>query len=93
MRPSNQIEESANSNKNYILSQKDQSNKVNYFSEYSLIVLFSTFGGSLLVSSADLISMYLSIELQSFGVYILSTLFRDSETSTSSGLKYFLLGD
>ena len=61
--------------------------------EYSLIVLFSTFGGSLLVSSADLISMYLSIELQSFGVYILSTLFRDSETSTSAGLKYFLLGD
>ena len=61
-------------------------------SEYSLIVLFSTLGASLLVSSADLISMYLSIELQSFGVYILSTLYRDSESSTSAGLKYFLLG-
>ena len=60
--------------------------------EYSLIVLFSTLGASLLVSSADLISMYLSIELQSFGVYILSTLYRDSESSTSAGLKYFLLG-
>lgn len=60
--------------------------------EYSLIVLFSTFGASLLVSSADLISMYLSIELQSFGVYILSTLYRDSESATSAGLKYFLLG-
>jgi NADH-ubiquinone oxidoreductase chain 2 len=60
--------------------------------EYSLIVLFSTLGASLLVSSSDLISMYLSIELQSFGVYILATLYRDSESATSAGLKYFLLG-
>lgn len=60
--------------------------------EYSLIVLFSTLGATLLVSSADLISMYLSIELQSFGVYILTTLYRDSESATSAGLKYFLLG-
>ena len=60
--------------------------------EYSLIVIFSSFGASLLVSSADLISMYLSIELQSFGVYILSTLYRDSESSCNAGLKYFLLG-
>src|SRR6267378_526541 len=60
--------------------------------EYSLIVMFSTLGASLLISSSDLISMYLSIELQSFGVYILSTLYRNSESATSAGLKYFLLG-
>ena len=60
--------------------------------DYSLIVLFSTLGSCLLVSSSDLISMYLSIELQSFGLYVLSTLYRDSESSTSAGLKYFLLG-
>ena len=66
--------------------------RFNTAAEYSLVVLFSTLGASLLVSSADLISMYLSIELQSFGVYILSTLYRDSESATSAGLKYFLLG-
>ena len=71
---------------------KETKNKLNYASEYSLIVLFSSLGASLLVSSSDLISMYLSIELQSFGVYILSTLYRDSESATSAGLKYFLLG-
>jgi NADH-ubiquinone oxidoreductase chain 2 len=60
--------------------------------EYSLLVLFSTLGASLLVSSCDFISMYLSIELQSFGVYILATLYRNSESATSAGLKYFLLG-
>lgn len=60
--------------------------------KYSLIVLFSTLGSLLLISSSDLLSMYLSIELQSFGVYILATLFRDSKLATSAGLKYFLLG-
>src|ERR1700674_1687215 len=36
--------------------------------------------------------MYISIELQSFGLYILSTLYKDYATSTTAGLKYFLLG-
>ena len=66
--------------------------QLNSCPQYSLLILFSTLGASLLISSADLISMYLSIELQSFGVYILSTLYRDSESATSAGLKYFLLG-
>jgi len=60
--------------------------------EYGIIVIFSMTGASLLISSADIVSMYLSIELQSFGVYILATLYRDSMTATDSGLKYFLLG-
>lgn len=60
--------------------------------EYSLIILFTTCGASFLISSADLVSMYLSIELQSFAVYILAALYRDSESATSAGLKYFLLG-
>jgi len=60
--------------------------------DYSLIVLFSSLGSALLISSYDLISLYLSIELQSFGLYILSTLYRESESSTLAGLKYFLLG-
>jgi NADH-ubiquinone oxidoreductase chain 2 len=65
---------------------------LNYSTDYSLIVLFSTLGSCLLISSSDLISMYLSIELQSFGLYVLSTLYKDSESSTKAGLKYFLLG-
>lgn len=60
--------------------------------KYSLIILFTSLGSLLLISSSDLLSMYLSIELQSFGLYILSTLFRDSKSATNAGLKYFLLG-
>jgi len=44
------------------------------------------------MSSLDLLSMFLSIELQSFALYILATLNKDNLTSTSAGLKYFLLG-
>lgn len=49
-------------------------------------------GATFLISCADLVSLYLSIELQSFGVYILAALYRDSESATAAGLKYFLLG-
>ena len=64
----------------------------NLNSEYSLIILFSTLGSLLLISSSDLITLYLGIELQSFGLYVLTSLNRESELSTSAGLKYFLLG-
>jgi NADH-ubiquinone oxidoreductase chain 2 len=60
--------------------------------EYTLIILFIITGSILLISSNDLISIYLSIELQSYGLYLLCTMYRNSESSTSSGLTYFLLG-
>src|SRR5882672_4847352 len=78
-------------NTNTKIKETEETNYQNAI-EYSLIIMFSTLGASLLISSSDLISMYLSIELQSFGVYILTTLYRNSESATSAGLKYFLLG-
>lgn len=60
--------------------------------EYALIILFVISGATLLISSADLGSLYLCIELQSFSLYIISSLHRNSESSTGSALTYFLLG-
>ena len=60
--------------------------------EYPLIILFIIIGGILLLSSNDLVSIFLSIELQSYGLYLLSTIYRNSEQSTNAGLTYFLLG-
>ena len=60
--------------------------------EYPLIILFVICGAVFLVSTSDLVSIFLSIELQSYGLYILSTLYRNSEQATSGGLTYFLLG-
>jgi NADH:ubiquinone oxidoreductase subunit 2 (subunit N) len=60
--------------------------------EYSLIILFIITGAMFLISTSDLVSIFLSIELQSYGLYLLSTIYRDSEPATSGGLMYFLLG-
>jgi len=60
--------------------------------EYPLILLFIISGAVFLVSTSDLVSIFLCIELQSYGLYLLSTLYRNSELATSGGLTYFLLG-
>ena len=60
--------------------------------EYPLIILFIITGSIFLISTSDLVSIFLSIELQSYGLYLLCTLYRNSELATSGGLTYFLLG-
>jgi len=60
--------------------------------EYPLILLFVISGAVFLISTNDLVSIFLSIELQSYGLYLLSTVYRNSELSTTGGLIYFLLG-
>jgi NADH-ubiquinone oxidoreductase chain 2 len=54
--------------------------------------LFIVLGSLFLISTSDLVSIFLSIELQSYGLYLLSTIYRNSESATSGGLMYFLLG-
>lgn len=61
-------------------------------SEYSLILMFSILGASIIISSQDIISIYVALELQSFGLYILACLRTDQTGSTHASLKYFLLG-
>ena len=60
--------------------------------EYVILMILAVTGMMLVVSSYDLISMYLAIELQSFCMYIIASLKRESEFSTEAGLKYFILG-
>lgn len=76
-------------NKNIISNKKGEQFQI---IEYALIIVFILCGAVFLISTGDLISVFLSIELQSYGLYILSTLYRDSELATGSGLTYFLLG-
>ncbi|MBI3440429.1 MAG: NADH-quinone oxidoreductase subunit NuoN [Proteobacteria bacterium] len=60
--------------------------------EYPVLILFSTLGMMLMISANDLISLYVSLELQSFPLYVLAAIQRDSTRSTEAGLKYFVLG-
>ena len=59
--------------------------------EYPIIILASTLGMIIMISSYDLIIFYLGLELQSLSLYILASFRRDNESSTEAGLKYFVL--
>jgi len=59
--------------------------------EYPIIILSSTLGMILMISSYDLIIFYLGLELQSLCLYILASFKRDDGRSTEAGLKYFVL--
>ena len=59
--------------------------------EYPILILASTLGMLLMISSYDLIVFYLGLELQSLSLYILASFKRENEQSTEAGLKYFVL--
>jgi len=59
--------------------------------EYPIIILSSTLGMLIMISSYDLIIFYLGLELQSLSLYILASFKRENEKSTEAGLKYFVL--
>lgn len=60
--------------------------------EFPLFILFATFGYSLVIGCSSFITLYLSLELSAFCLYILAATRRTSIFSTEAGLKYFLLG-
>ncbi len=60
--------------------------------EFPVLVMFATLGMVLMISANNLISLYLSLELQSLSLYVLAAFQRDNARSTEAGLKYFVLG-
>jgi NADH-quinone oxidoreductase subunit N len=60
--------------------------------EYGTLFLLATLGMMMLISAADLIALYLGLELMSLALYVVAAIDRDSIRSTEAGLKYFVLG-
>jgi NADH-quinone oxidoreductase subunit N len=60
--------------------------------EFPILILLSTTGMMMLISAADLIALYLGLELMSLALYVVAAIDRDSVRSTEAGLKYFVLG-
>lgn len=60
--------------------------------EYYTLMLFSLSGMMLMAQAADLIIVFLALELLSLPLYVLSAFARPKADSEESGLKYFLLG-
>jgi NADH-quinone oxidoreductase subunit N len=60
--------------------------------EYSVLILLATLGMLMMVSSNDLMTLYIGIEMQSLAAYVLAAMKRESAKATEAGLKYFVLG-
>src|SRR5882724_10634912 len=60
--------------------------------EYPILIVLSATGMLMLISAADLIALYLGLELMSLALYVLAAINRDSVRSSEAGLKYFVLG-
>lgn len=60
--------------------------------EFPVLLVLATLGMLLMISANDLMSLYLSLELQSLALYVVAAINRDSVRSTEAGLKYFVLG-
>jgi NADH-quinone oxidoreductase subunit N len=62
------------------------------FGEYYAVLLLATAGMAFMVSAADLIVLFLGLELMTLSTYVLIGIRRDSLRSNEAAIKYFLLG-
>jgi NADH-quinone oxidoreductase subunit N len=63
-----------------------------YFGEYYGFILLALSGMMVMVSSADLLTIYLGTELMSLSLYVLAGLKRSEPRSLEASAKYFVLG-
>lgn len=63
-----------------------------YFGEYYGFVLLSLSGMMVMVSAADLLTIYLGTELMSLSLYVMAGLKRSAPRSLEASAKYFVLG-
>ncbi len=60
--------------------------------EYYTLLLFSIVGMMLMAQAADLIIVFLALEMLSIPLYVLAAFARPNTDSEEAGMKYFLLG-
>ncbi len=60
--------------------------------EFPVLILFTVVGMMVMVSAANLITLYLGLELHSICLYVVTAFDRNSLRSSEAGLKYFVLG-
>ncbi len=62
------------------------------FGEYYALTLFATLGMMLMASAADIIVLYLGLELMALSTYVLAGFIRYDMKSNEAAIKYLLLG-
>jgi NADH-quinone oxidoreductase subunit N len=60
--------------------------------EFYLLLMIATLGMMMMVSSVELLTLYVSLELTSYSLYVLVPLRRGYGVHMEAGIKYFLVG-
>ena len=60
--------------------------------EYYLLILFSVVGMIFMAASADLLTLFISLELMSIPIYVVAGFLRKDVRSAEASMKYFILG-
>lgn len=60
--------------------------------EYHSVLIFALFGMALMSISREFVSLFVSLEIASLSLYVLTTMSSPVERSSEAALKYFLLG-
>ncbi|WP_299373850.1 NADH-quinone oxidoreductase subunit N, partial [uncultured Kiloniella sp.] len=60
--------------------------------EIPVLMVLATLGMMMMISSNDLMSLYVGLELQSLALYVIAAIRRENLRSSEAGLKYFVLG-
>lgn len=69
---------------------KESAEKIGF--EYPLLILLSLCGLMIMVSSNDLLTLYMGVELASLAMYVMASARRDDSKAAEAGMKYFILG-
>ena len=60
--------------------------------EFYSLILFSLAGQCLMVAAAELMMVFIGLEISSIATYVLAGYLRDDKRNNESAIKYFLLG-
>lgn len=60
--------------------------------EYYMLTLFGVLGMIFMANAADLLSLFIALEVMSIPIYCLAAFLRKDNRSAEAGLKYFILG-
>jgi len=60
--------------------------------EYYSLLMFATLGMMLMASGADLVTIFVGLELMALSIYVLVGFLRDDRRSNEAAMKYFILG-
>lgn len=60
--------------------------------EIPILIMLATLGMMFVISASDIIVAFVSLELTSFSIYILTAMDREHKASAEAGMKYFIYG-